>query len=230
MMNLFDAYEIRARLFPAIIIVSPLIIPIIPLMKIFNMEFTEAVYIIAIFFAVCYLIAMKVRFLSKEKVKDLVKEWGGLPSTQLMLNTNSVFHTITKNTLRKKIDTEFGIKITPSSENEEVDIYESFRLVRARLRDEKSLTFKQNCEYGFLRNLYGGYVWWLWITFISLLSSGGLIIYDASNLHILALSMSVLYLVIVLSSSRKVQKKNLKKAAFIYAETAWTEYYHLKNN
>ena len=169
-----------------------------------------------------------IAFLSKKKEKQIWSDWGGAPSTQVMMEKNPTFGSTTKQVIREKILSEFKIEIVPGTEDEGQRITESFVIVKALFQNEKGLIFKHNCEYGFLRNLYGGYrLWWL-SALVSIILSGVLVWFYTSVISIISLIISVLFLIIILLISKKELENNLKRAAFLYAETTWMRYYHNK--
>lgn len=230
MISIFDGYELRARLFPSFIIISPLLLPLIPVMKILELELTETIYLVVLFFAINYLVAMLLRFKGKKIERGLWDEQGGAPSSQLLTQENNQIGYKIKEKLRKKIQEQFDIEIIPSSSNEKEQIGLAFVLVKSLLRNESGLMFKHLYEYGFFRNLYGGYYIWLLTTLISIIVSGILTFLSYSYLTLFSLIICCLYFIIVLSITRKGLKEDLKKSAFIYAETAWISYYHYKED
>lgn len=229
MTNFFDEYEIRARIFPAILIVSPLIFPLVPIINKFGLKASDTIYVFVVFCAFIYLISLLIRFRSKRKEGKNWLDWGDAPSTLLLLNSDTVIGSTTKKVLREKILSDFKIEIIPDSENEKKLIAEAFFLVKSLLREDK-LLYKHNCEYGFLRNLTGNYYYWLITSIVSVIISTAVIILNYSHIALFALILNIIYLLTILLVSHKGLKKHLKRAGFTYAETAWASYYHYNIN
>lgn len=128
MINIFDGYELRARIFPAILVTSPLVFPAIPLIDLLKLEVGETIYIVVIYLALIYLLSMLLRFKGKRHEKKLWAEWGGPPSSQILLSSDKNLGETTKKVLRKKILEKFEIEIILGSETEKERINEAFKL------------------------------------------------------------------------------------------------------
>lgn len=227
MINIFDGYELRARIFPAILVTSPLVFPSIPLIDILKLEIGETVYIVIIYMALIYLLSMLLRYKGKKFEMSLWEKWGGEPAMQVLLNQDGHLGETTKNVLRKKIYKNFEIEIVPGTEKEKERITEAFKLVKAMYNNDSiGLIYKHNYEYGFLRNLYGGFhAWWL-TALLGIILSGALVYLNYTNISLFSLIIGTIYLLAILCISRKGLGKNAEKAAFTYATTAWTCFYH----
>lgn len=226
MINIFDGYEIRARIFPAILVTSPLVFPAIPIIEFLKLEIGETIYIVIIYLSLIYLLSMLLRYKGKKYEAKFWKEWGGAPTTLIMMDCDNNLGDTTRKVLRKKIQEKLEIEIIPNTTNEEEKIDEAFKLIKALYNNETGLTYKHNYEYGFLRNLFGGFYLWVIISALSILISGLQVYYQYSNLSLFSLIIGIIYLFIVFSISRKGLKKKIKKAAFTYASTVWTTYFH----
>ncbi len=226
MVNIFDGYEIRARIFPAILSTSPLVFPAIPLIDFLGLEIGETIYIVIIYLSLIYLLSMLLRYKGKRYEKVFWEEWGGAPTMLIMLDRDKNLGETTKKVLRKKIYDKLEIEIIPNTDTEEVKINEAFKLIKALYNNETGLIYKHNYEYGFLRNLFGGFFVWLIISLLSIFASGLQLYFQYTELSLFSLIIGGTYLIIILSISRRGLKKKIKKAAFTYASTVWTTYFH----
>jgi hypothetical protein len=227
MINIFDGYELRARIFPAILVTSPLIFPSISLIDTLKLKIGETVYIVVIYMALIYLLSMLLRYKGKKFELSLWEKWGGEPAMQVLLGQDEHIGEITKKVLRKKIHKNFEIEIVPGDENEKKRITEAFKLVKALYNNESmGLIYKHNYEYGFLRNLYSGFhIWWL-TALASIILSGTFFRFSFTNIHLFSLVIGVIYLLGILCISRRGLGKNAENSAFTYATTVWTCFYH----
>lgn len=172
---------------------------------------------------------MLLRYKGKKFETKFWKEWGGAPSSLIMTASDNNLGDITRNVLRKKIKEKLEIEIIPNSPDEENKIDEAFKLIKALYNNETGLIYKHNYEYGFLRNLYGGYYLWIIISLLSIVLSVFQVYYKYSNLSLFSLIIGVFFLIIILSISRRGLKRKINKAAFTHASTVWTTYYHRKD-
>jgi hypothetical protein len=158
-----DRYSLRARIYPAIIVLSPLFILGLFLITDLEKYYHYATALVS-FGLVSYLFAHLGRDCGKMKEVELFKIWGGKPSTVILRHRDNTIDSITKNRyhslLNQKID---GINI-PTAKEELANtqysdqIYESctkFLISKTRDINRFSLLFKENTNYGFRRNLWG---------------------------------------------------------------------------
>jgi hypothetical protein len=230
MINIFDGYEIRARIFPAILVTSPLVFPAIPIIKAMGLMVGETIYIVIIYLSIIYLLSMLLRYKGKKFEAEFWKDWGGAPSSLIMTENDNNLGDITRNVIRRKIKEKLEIEIVPNAPDEEKKINEAFKLIKALYNNETGLIYKHNYEYGFLRNLYGGYNLWTVISILSIALSGFQVYYLYSTLCLFSLIIGIIFLIIILSISRRGLKRKIKKAAFTHASTLWTTYYHRKDS
>lgn len=228
MFNLFDAYELRARIFPAVLMISPIVFPLIPLIKSMDLEIGETIYIVFVFLAIIYLFAMLVRFKGKNIEDELHEYWGGDPVVLFIMKNNDRIGTITKGIIREKVKRCFKISISPGEQTEEANILEAFRLIKSMFHDDTMLANKHNAEYGFLRNLSGCFNIWVFISLLSWGVSIGLVVSSFKTINIFATIVSTFYVIAIIVISKKGLYERTKKAAFTYAQTTWIAFYHYK--
>lgn len=233
-----DPYERKARLWPALIAVFPLIVTI-ELLYSAQISILSNIAAIGGAFGLIYLLTNLSREFGKRIEPTLFEYFGGKPTTQLLRHRDSTIESVTKaryhNYLSKKIDHPFPTQ-EQETKNPQVadDIYQSgVRWLLNKTRDTQrfSLLFKENINYGFRRNLVGLKPFGISVSIISMvwvLNIGGIMVFSPAvalnlpvlatlpNGHILSLFVSGLLL---LTWVLFVSKSYVKTAAFTYAET-----------
>lgn len=227
-MIVIDAYELRARFAPTLVITSPWVVVILA----FAQEFTSTALTTSaaalLFLALLYALSFVVRGLGVKTENRLWSLWGGPPSATVLGETNATFSTETKLQLRTSLAVAFGIKGATESSwaNDMNQVQEAFRLVRQHIRqhDPNGLWSAHNAEYGFLRNLLGS--WWL-LLLNSLLSAGvsGVFWYTRGGTTLLILTALSLGMALAAIVGRIfVLPGATRTAAIRYAESAWTSF------
>ena len=221
-------YEIRARIFPAIITLLPMLlfshfylykkIPDLLNSIVFSKVFSD----VSILFVLLYVVIHTARFLSKKFLQDnLFQDELYFPTTTYLLYSDSKYTTDHKNKIRAKIEKDFNVKL-PSQEYELKDenyvrksIKEAIALIRNKVKNGH-LLLQHNIEYGFVRNLVGGSLMAIPFSIFN-------IIFFSLNFNKIALVLSVIlllaYLVIFFC-----QKKVLTYFAYNYADILFNEY------
>lgn len=159
--SIFDAYELRARYFPAVLLS-------VPLLTVLHLTLASAFPGIADLFekaavtlAVIYVISLYVRYAGRRIQPRLWAAWHGAPSTRLARWRDPEIPLLQKKAIHVAVESAFGIQLA-TSDQEEKDkggadslVSQAFERVRAYLRtsDTSGLVAKQNAEYGCLRNL-----------------------------------------------------------------------------
>jgi hypothetical protein len=157
-----DPYERQARLYPALLALSPLVVLVLALYR-EKLGLLSSVISALVTFGVLYLLSDFARRRGKAKEETLWKNWGGTPSTQVLRHSDSTFDPVSTNryhaTLAKKMNLSF-----PSASEEAADplgadaIYTSAgNMLRDATRNTEKfgLLFKDNISYGFRRNGLG---------------------------------------------------------------------------
>lgn len=161
MKNLFDAYSIKARLFPAFILLLPIAFAVIawapetkwPMFSVFGLGVTAAL---------SFFITELVRDQGKAKEPALWTLWGGAPTTQLLRHRNASANPNLREKWHEQLAKMIG-KPLPNAASEakapekadqayEAAIFELRE--RGRAKELGSLTLKENISYGFRRNLW----------------------------------------------------------------------------
>jgi hypothetical protein len=162
-----DRYSLKARLYPAFIVLLPAFV--VSLFYITDFEkyyhYATALVSVGLF---TYLLAQLGRDKGKINEVKLFTLWGGKPTTIIFRHNDNTIDPVTKNRYHKllteKID---GIQIpTPKQEqNDKIfadQVYESctkFLISKTRNTKKFPLIFNENISYGFRRNLWGMKFW-----------------------------------------------------------------------
>lgn len=223
-----DAYELRARFAPALVIASPWVLVVVAVVQAFASTLLTTSAATLIFLALLYAFSFVVRGLGRRIETGLWTAWGGPPSATVLSDADSTFSTATKLRIRTSLATTLRIKGATESSwaNDLHQVQDAFRLVRQYIRqhDHNGLWFAHNAEYGILRNLLGS--WWL-LLLNSLLSAGvtGLLWQGRGGKTLLILTILSLGLGLAAIVGRiLVLPGATRMAAIRYAESAWTSF------
>lgn len=164
MNKLLDAYNLRSRLSPALLVLLPLFFGLlawVPGIK----SATEPLMAGAISAGVVFLLVAVSRDAGNAAQSKLVEEWGGyLPSVLFLRHRDSKIEGPTKSRYHAKIQALVDGLLLPSAGEEAADPqsadekYQSAcRFLLGATRDDKkfSVLKEQNMNYGFRRNLFG---------------------------------------------------------------------------
>lgn len=175
--EILDPYERNARLYPALIVLFPLVLDvylIIP--EIRNIANTLVTLVISL--GILQLLANIARSRGKSKENMLFEEWGGVPTSRLLRHSDDTIDPFTKSRYHNYLMESIKNYKIPSPEDELVNIktadriYESgVRWLREKTRDKNTfpLVFKENVGYGFSRNLWALKNVSIWLLFSSLI-------------------------------------------------------------
>jgi hypothetical protein len=220
-----DAYELRARFAPALIIASPWLLVSVAVIQTYAAPLLTTSLAAVIFLAILYGFTFVVRHRGLITEKGLWDSWGGPPSAVILTESDPTFPKETKARIAAYVASELGVKNATNQSwlNEINRIQEAFRLVRQylRQRDPNGLWFTHNAEYGFLRNLLGS--WWLLLAnAVAASCVCGVLWLICNSWTLLALIVINLILSLVAVAGRFLLfLKPTRTAAFRYAESAW---------
>lgn len=159
---MFDYYDRTARLYPALICISPLAVSIPTLMPIDPLP-----RVLAGFTALGVgglLLTQLSRWAGKAGEPKLFSKWSGVPSIAILRHRDGRVDTITKLRYHQKLQTAMPSTVAPSPEAEAADpaaadqvyaAWSNFLRTRPENRAPGSFVFKENVLYGFARNLWG---------------------------------------------------------------------------
>jgi len=229
MSNYFDSYTIQARVAPIFIVIFPLIIifaTIAP--KALAFQTIAGSTIVSMAFS--FLGAQFSRDLGKTKELKLWQDWGGAPTTQILRHRNIEYNSIRRDLIYNKLQPMIPEVVLPSPEFEKENpekadqIYETFvrhLIIKTRDKKEYPLVFKENVNYGFLRNLWGLKAYGITISLIGIIISS---VYAGFEWLTYKSVLTDFLIVFMLSSCYLLmwifwmKPKRIKVAAFAYAE------------
>jgi len=227
--SIFNHYEIRARLIPTLVIVSPA--AVIPLA--FGLspasDWTASTVVGVAAIAVLYLASLFVRFLGREAEPGMWKAWGGPPSTLMLRAEDTTFPAPTKARIAAGVKSEFNIDLTGVEGKSAAwaeQAGEAFRLARQRIRqaDPHGLWSTHNAEYGALRNFYGAAYLMAVVGSIAAVLCAVAWYREGKVLQAALLGISVLLTMIPPVARQWWLPSVLRAAAFRYAESAWSSF------
>lgn len=169
-MELFDQYELRARMAPTAAVFSPLFFAFFCTVLGVTGSWPASLGGLAVVvLLLTYVLSSVPRQLGKSIEPGLWERWGGPPTTRRMRCRDTTLEDTTKRWLRARAEEVSGVKLLAEEEEkqnpERADehIARAFDQVRAAVRkeDPEGIWTKHNAEYGFYRNLLGSRVLWV---------------------------------------------------------------------
>jgi len=161
----FDNYDYIARVFPAFLTMLPLIVAALILSPkgLSTSLIAGNLIVIALLFAVMYLLASVARSRGLRIEAKLLAKWGGWPTTILLRHSDTTIDRATKARYHAALAVLSSDLRLPSAEAEKADpaaadlIYRSAtrRLIEARKAPEYGVLLSENASYGFRRNMLG---------------------------------------------------------------------------
>lgn len=221
-----DAYELRARFAPSLIVVAPFILVAVALLQAFASTILTASATALVFLALLYAYSFVVRGLGRRIEGNLWNGWGGPPSSTALSDADPLFSAETKSQITTAIAARFGVVCETGWRSNAGQVQEIFRQVRHYIRqhDPNGLWYSHNAEYGFLRNLLGS--WWL-LLINSILAAGiSAIIWKVSgdNISLVLVGLSVIFALFAIVGRIFILPGATRIAAVRYAESAWVSF------
>lgn len=162
--NLLDAYNLRARLFPAFLVLAPVGLGVAAWFPL-DYQLLGTLGSLGATLGVATLLQQLARDAGKRQGGDLFDQWGGPPSVQLLSYAASGLNRQTLARYHTKLGLlcpELKLPATPEEElARSADariVYGSandYLLNNTRDKEKFSLLFEENMNYGFRRNLLG---------------------------------------------------------------------------
>lgn len=153
-----DPYERKARVIPGLLVALPLLVPLLCVYGAKHPVLTSVIGLLAGCGAI-YALASVARGLGKKVEEELVKEWGGLPTTLALRHRDKSLDKVSKKAYHDLIESKLGITV-PTKEEEAADpdgadeVYVgATRRIRELTRSDRKLLMKENIAYGFHRNM-----------------------------------------------------------------------------
>jgi len=158
-----DAYDRKARLYPALLLFMPVVLVIACGL---GKDTSRAEALVGAFLSCggLLLLTQIARDAGKKKESRLFETWGGMPSVIIFRHADASIDPITKARYHNKMSSLIKEAKAPSAEEETADpiaadrIYGSWStFIRINTRDTKKypLLFQENISYGYRRNTWG---------------------------------------------------------------------------
>lgn len=225
---MFSKYNITARIYPAIICSIPIFVLNYFLLSnytsglINSLEKIKWIGGITFSVALTFLLAQLGRFIGKELFeKTHFNDELRMPTTNILLHSNSLYSPEHTDRIHSKILVDFGIQVF-SAKQEEKDvaaarrtIAESVSMIRAKVGNGQ-LLLQHNTEYGFARNLVGGSVPALYMSVVNLYIFG--VIFPNSTAYFISIFTSIAYFLLVLMGKQIIDRYGMSYAKILVQE------------
>ncbi|MCI3206446.1 MULTISPECIES: hypothetical protein [Pandoraea] len=157
----FDAYDRKARLVPALLAIAPLFLVLV--LRMDEWPFLAKLGSAAVALGGLWLLTDVARSMGKSKEAQLYRSWGGKPSVQLLRHSNAEVDGFTKMRYHACLSKKTGTAMpTPAEENDDprqadarYDSASRWLLDNTRDKARFPLLASENITYGFRRNGYG---------------------------------------------------------------------------
>ncbi len=229
--QLFDYYELRARVIPALLIFLPIILSSISAAYVYSVSIALTTGSIVIAVAIIYALSFIVRGLGRNVESVLWTKWDGPPSTRFMRWSDDFFSQETKREYHKAIESEFGISLKDETAERENKSYadklimDTFRQAQSLIRskDRKGVWNAHNAEYGFLRNIFGSRVLWLTLSLVGTIFCGYLFSTFGNGIALISVIINGFLTLLALLCCILVTPmvELIKQVADRYAESTW---------
>jgi len=161
-MKHLDRYSLKARLYPVLIVALPLVLVVFSLQS-EDLASLKTLLSVVVAFGGATLLTQISRDAGKSKETKLYEKWGGKPTTQKLrqcgannLELVKRYHdNIAKIAPDLKLPTLKEEKEKPQKADEVYEVATGILIERTRDTSKFGLVFKENCNYGFRRNLWG---------------------------------------------------------------------------
>ena len=221
--SLFDTYSLKARVYPGLFVLSPVIIGLVLLWH-GNTQW-HAVAPVAVSACLSLLLGNVVRSKGYALEQRLTKEWGGLPTTQLLRHQhdgNTVLRDRRRSLLEQLFDVTLASRQQERRSPEKADeqyVAATRRLilcVRGRKQDFP-LVHEENANYGFRRNLLGMKMWGIGLALLAL-TVDAIIIWRTTIPTLSVVGVAAVHIAILMVWVIFVRRSWVLQAGNIYAE------------
>lgn len=226
--TLFDEYDRRARIYPALLAALPISLTAV-VIGVTSAEWWSGVAGVVVASGFWGLVAQIGRHPGKKRQPALWRAWGGQPTT-ILLRYRGDTNQVRVGRLHDRLGRITGLKL-PSIHEEEKDpaaadaVYgAAVDELREATRDQTQfpLVFKENCNYGFRRNALGLKSWAIVACAIAAVSTGLIVWTDRSDFFNvndgLGITLIILDLVAAAAWWKLVNSDWVKQTGFAYAE------------
>jgi hypothetical protein len=235
MANLFDAYELRARVAPSIIVALPLLTALFSCFpqgeRSWSIFVSQGVVSLALLYGFTFVVRVKGRAIEAE----LWQSWDGPPSTRILRWRDNTLSKETKRQIHQAVSNVWGVQLLSESrektEPERADrlIEDTFSQAREflRLRDKEGLWLKQNAEYGFARNLLANRDLYMLFCLVGILACILCAQHAQRPIVNVGTGMNLLFLLVGALVGWRFLPSVTKETADRYAERAWLTFLSL---
>ena len=159
-----NKYERKARLYPALLLISPLVAVGAALIFLNKLAGFQSVLAVVVACGGAFLLTHLARDAGKKKEKNLFALWGGTPSIAIFRHRDEQLDPITKKRYHEQLSILVEGAKAPSVGDEERNpegadnVYAAWsNFLRVNTRDQKTfnLLFQENINYGYRRNIWG---------------------------------------------------------------------------
>lgn len=229
LLKYIDDYTVKTRVVPFFLTLLPVIF-VFYLWAPKSFEIKNGIGSAMLLLAILLIGAQVGRDSGKKKEYALYKSWGGPPTTRFLRHSNTEFNSVRRTRCHNKLQQMIpDIKI-PSVEEEKNnpkladEIYEAcvkYIISQTRDIDKYPLLYKENVNYGFLRNLWGLKKFGICMSILSIILSClyiGINWCKGSHITLESIFIMLLCLVILLSWIFWVKPDKVRIAAEAYAK------------
>lgn len=218
----FDQYDLSARIYPALIVSLPVLVVVYSAAPTMKNPLGTAAFGTLLEVAVLYFLGRIARDRGFKLQPRLYDRWGGKPTTCIMRSDNYLIDPTTKVRLKASIRTLCGVDL-PTVEEERADpgradeLHASAisALLEHRRGKDFSLVFKENCNYGFARNLYG--IRWFGIVVAALCLGADAALFRMNGAFFLLAVSTLTSIIVLLLLLFYVNEGFVKRSAEAYA-------------
>jgi len=164
-MNIFDNYELKARIFPAVLTAMPFGVSFVIWYPDIIGSFESSIIFTVVILILLFSLAKVVRERGKRIQNNLLDEWGDFPTTIILKYSDDTLDVNTKKRYHRYLNSKISeIKLPTTKEQELKDpkLYNGnyrsavrWLLEKARDHNQYPLVYQENINYGFSRNLLG---------------------------------------------------------------------------
>ena len=227
---MLDSYEIKARVYPALLMFVPILVFVFAFMY-DSWEVVQDFVASLVSLALIPFLSQLARDKGKEKQERLFAEMGRMPSAYIFEYSNSLINKKEKERMHQKMSNLTGIFSpgergeleNPNYAEEVYELWSEYLRKNTRDKDRFPLVFEENRNYGFRRNLWGVslfvsilsfFVSLLILTKILFLYWSGMGVQQEKGILILLGGFSLLYALVF---AFKVNREWVVRAAEMYA-------------
>lgn len=185
--NFLDPYERKARLTPMLIALVPVFVLLFAYTSI-RLEFSVKSATAVLFYgAACSALSVFSRRAGKRVEDGLKAEWGGWPTMMILRHRDNAINSATKASIHGELSRMISGTSAPTPADEldnpsaaDVTYLSWSEHLRKMARNDSNRfphVFKENCAYGFCRNMYGLRTFVLWISLCATGISAGMAFY-----------------------------------------------------